>query len=212
MLLVDDRGRERPIEAILFDMDGTLIDSFAATVRAWRTWAEIHGVSDRLHIAHGQPVEASIRHTIPDIDDETLARHVQEQRIREASDVEGVVAAPGTVDMLAWLDQEQIEWAVVTSADLGLARARLGAAGIVPPLLVTRDDVDQGKPHPEPFLLGAERVGVAPGRCLVVEDAQAGVDSGQAAGSVTAGLGDLGADIRLEDMRHLHRLLVAARA
>lgn len=212
MLLTDDQGIERPIDALLFDMDGTLVDSFAATERAWRTWAEIHGVADRLRIAHGQPVEATVLATIPEVDDATLAAHIVEQRRRETADVDGVVAAEGTVDLLAWLQVQAIPWIVVTSADLGLAQARLSAAGITPPLIVSRDDVSRGKPHPEPFLLGAERVGSEPGRCLAVEDAAAGVESGRAAGAVTAGLGDLGADIRLDDMGHLHRLLMAARA
>ncbi len=212
MLLTDDQGIERPIDALLFDMDGTLVDSFAATERAWRTWAEIHGVADRLRIAHGQPVEATVLATIPEVDDATLAAHIVEQRRRETADVDGVVAAEGTIDLLAWLQVEDIPWIVVTSADLGLAQARLGAAGITPPLIVSRDDVSRGKPHPEPFLLGAERVGAEPDRCLAVEDALAGVESGRAAGTVTAGLGDLGADIRLDDIPHLHRLLIAARA
>lgn len=212
MLLIDDHGHERAIDAVLFDMDGTLVDSFAATERAWRTWAEIHGVADRLRIAHGQPVEATILQTMPEVDDATLTAHIVEQRARETADVDGVVAAVGTLDLLAWLEGEGVPWIVVTSADVGLARARLGAAGIEPPLLVSRDDVRQGKPHPEPFLLGAERVGAEPDRCLAVEDALAGVESGRAAGTVTAGLGDLGADIRLDDIPHLHRLLIAARA
>lgn len=212
MLLLDDLGRARAIDAVLFDMDGTLVDSVAATERAWQTWAEVHGVADRLRIAHGQPVEATILATIPEVDDETLAAHIAEQRARETADIDGVVAAAGALTLLTWLEGEGIPWAVVTSADVGLARARLGAAGIKSPLLVSRDDVSEGKPHPEPFLLGAERVGADPERCLAVEDAPAGVESGRAAGTVTAGLGDLGADIRLEGLGHLHRLLVAARA
>jgi len=212
MLLRDTRGRERPVEAILFDMDGTLVDSVAATERAWRTWAEIHGVTERLRIAHGQPVEASIRQTMPEIDDATLAIHRAEMREREASDIAGVVPIPGTVELLRWLEGEDIPWIIVTSADINLARARLGAAGIVPPRLVTRDDVTHGKPHPEPFLLGAERVGVVAERCLVVEDTQAGVDSGHGAGAVTAGIGSLHADLVVDDIPHLHRVLVAARA
>lgn len=212
MLLTDDHGRKRPIDAILFDMDGTLVDSVAATERAWRTWAELHGVSDRLRIAHGMPAETSIRQTIPEIDDATLAIHLAEQREREASDIADVVPIPGTVELLRWLDDMRVPWIIVTSADINLARARLGAAGIEPPLIVSRDDVTHGKPHPEPFALGAERVGVVAERCLVVEDTQAGVDSGQGAGAVTAGIGSLRADLIVDDIPHLHRLLVAARA
>ena len=211
MRLVDDAGAEHRIDAVLFDMDGTLVDSVAATERAWRTWADIHGVTDRLHIAHGQPADTTIRMTIPEIDDEALARHVAEQRVREASDVVDVVPTAGARELLAWLESRGLTWTIVTSADLDLARARLQAAGIEYSSIVTRDEVTHGKPHPEPFLLGAERVGVAPENCLVVEDTQAGVDSGRAAGAVTAGLGRLDADLLIDDLVHLRRLLDAAR-
>ncbi len=212
MLLLDDLGRERPVEAILFDMDGTLVDSVAASERAWQTWAAVHGVADRLRITHGQPVEATILATIPEVDHGTLAAHVAEQREREAGDLADVAPLAGSVDLLRWLDGEGIPWIIVTSADINLARARLGAAGITPPLIVTRDDVTHGKPHPEPFALGAQRVGVVAERCLVVEDTQVGVDSGRGAGAVTAGIGALQADLVVDDIPHLHRRLVAARA
>ncbi|MBI1351924.1 MAG: HAD-IA family hydrolase [Actinomycetales bacterium] len=175
LLLRDDRGAVREIDAALFDMDGTLVDSVVATERAHHDWARAHGVLDR-----------------------------------ESRDLDGVVATPGALEVTAWLDAHAIPWAVVTSADEPLARTRLGAAGISPTVLVSRRDTVRGKPDPDPFDTGARRAKVAAQRCLAVEDTQAGVDSGRAAGTLTAGLGDLDADIRIADLPHLIRLLDAS--
>ena len=206
----DDLGRPREIDAVLFDMDGTLVDSVKATERVYRAWAHAHGVLDRLDIAHGQPSEVSIARTMPGISDDALAAMVEQIMDLESRDLDGVEAVPGALDLLAWLDHLDVPWAVVTSADEPLARARLRAAGISPPILVSRRDTVRGKPDPEPFATGALRVDVRADRCLVVEDTQAGVDSGRAAGAVTAGLGNLDADIRIADLPHLIRLLTSS--
>ena len=203
----DDSGCMHPIDAVLFDMDGTLVDSTAATDRAYRAWAADHGVLDRLVIAHGQPSETSIAETMPGIADERLAVMVAEILERESADLDGVVATTGALDLLAWLDSRRVPWAVVTSADAPLARARLSAAGIQPSELVSRRDTVRGKPDPEPFAAGAMRVRVPAALCLVVEDTAAGVASGKAAGAVTAGLAGVAADLRVDDLPHLHRLL-----
>ena len=205
--LTDDAGRIRPIDAVLFDMDGTLVDSTAATERAYREWAADHGVLDRLVIAHGQPSESSIAQTMPGIEDGRLAAMVTEILDRETADLDGVVATPGALELIAWLEGRQVPWAVVTSADEPLARARLNAAGIEPATLVSRRDTIRGKPDPEPFAAGAVRVRVPAERCLVVEDTTAGVASGRAAGAVTGGLAIADADVQLHDLPHLHRLL-----
>ena len=203
LTLTDDLGAVHEIDAVLFDMDGTIVDSIAATERLWQDWAIEHGVADRLVIAHGQPASATIRAILPDIPEQEHARLVENQRLREVNDTDGVAATAGTEALLSWLDVNGIPWAVVTSADTDLARARLGVSSICPAHLVTIDDVERGKPHPDPFLLGAQRVGVPIGRCLVVEDTQAGIDSGRAAGAVTAGLGSVDADLRIHDMDDL---------
>lgn len=202
---------EYAIDGVLFDMDGTIVDSLHVTERIWTQWAVDHGVADRLVIQHGQPAEATIRHAMPELDDADFERILADQRIREASDVDGVLAMRGTHDLMEWLTAEGIAWAVVTSADASLASARLGAAGIYPPALVTCDDITHGKPHPEPFLLGATRIAVTIDRCLVVEDTEAGLASGRAAGARTAALGGLTGDLSIIDMADLHRQLLDAR-
>jgi HAD superfamily hydrolase (TIGR01509 family) len=126
--------------------------------------------------------------------------------------VSDVVAAPGADALLAALERLALPWAVVTSADIRLARARLGAAGIPdPPLLVTLDDVRVGKPDPEGYLLAARRLGVDPARCLVVEDAEPGVAAGRAAGAVVAGLRGVSADVAVADLGELAAALLASR-
>ena len=94
-----------------------------------------------------------------------------------------VRALPGAREAVAGLPRNR--WAVVTSGNRRLALARLAAAGLTAPALVTADDVARGKPDPEPYLLGARRLGVEPGRCLVVEDAPSGLQAAQAAGMGT---------------------------
>lgn len=121
-------------------------------------------------------------------------------------------ALPGAHDLLAVLDRLAMLWAVVTSADKRLVKARLDAAGIVPPLLVTAEDVIRGKPDAEGYLAAAGRLGVAAARCLMVEDSVAGLAAGRAAGMRTAGLRGLRADMQLRDLSHLAHLLHRSRA
>jgi HAD superfamily hydrolase (TIGR01509 family) len=124
-------------------------------------------------------------------------------------DLTDVVAAPRAEALLAALRELDPPWAVVTSADVRLARARLGAAGIPdPPLLVSVEDVRVGKPDPEGFLIAAARLGAAPARCLVVEDAEPGVKAGRAAGMTVAGLRGIEADVAVADLGELADLLL----
>lgn len=200
-------GDVREIHGVLFDMDGTLVDSTAATERTWRAWAQEHGAQDRLTILHGQPAIATVRSCFPEATDDELDRLWRWQVEAERTDLQGVVAMPGAHDLLRWLDDSGVPWIVVTSADLALAQARLGAAGILPPDIVTIEDVTSGKPDPEPFIAGARRLELDVTRCLVVEDAAAGVTAGLAAGAVTAALNGHPADLTIDDLSHLHRLL-----
>lgn len=133
-----------------------------------------------------------------------MAEATARQLALQYDDLRDVVPSAGALDLLATL---RLPWAVVTSADAPLAAARLGAAGITPPLLVTVDDVSAGKPDPEGYLLAATRLGVDPARCLVVEDCEPGLAAGRAAGASTAALKGLPGDVRLADLSALRRLL-----
>jgi HAD superfamily hydrolase (TIGR01509 family) len=200
--------------AVLLDMDGTLVDSDAAVERAWTAWAAEHGVDPDavLAVAHGSPPDPTVRRMLPDLDDRAVARAAARQMDLQYDDLSDVVAAPGAAALLAALARLGLPWAVVTSADVRLARARLGAAGLPdPPLLVTVEDVRAGKPDPEGYLLAATRLGVDPARCLVVEDAGPGVEAGRAAGAVVAGLRGIEADVAVADLGVLARLLLRAR-
>jgi HAD superfamily hydrolase (TIGR01509 family) len=194
-------------------MDGTLVDSDAAVERAWTGWAAEHGVDPDavLAIAHGSPPEPTVRRILPDLDERAVARAAVRQMDLQYDDLSDVVAAPGADALLAALDRLALPWAVVTSADVRLARARLGAAGIPePPLLVTVEDVRVGKPDPEGYLVAAARLGVDPSRCLVVEDAGPGVAAGRAAGMTVAGLRGIGSDVAVADLGVLADLLLRA--
>ncbi|HEX8421472.1 MAG TPA: HAD-IA family hydrolase [Sphingomonas sp.] len=170
----------RYFDAFLFDMDGTLITSIDSANRAWTTWSEMRGFDPAyvISIMHGvRTVETMKRLGVSDPEAEAawITR-------REIEDTEGVETIAGVEDFLASIPKDC--WAIVTSASRALAEARLARAGIpVPPILVTSDDVDRGKPDPSCFLLGAERLGVKASRCLVLEDTVAGLTAADAAGA-----------------------------
>lgn len=175
-------------EAVLLDSDSTLVDSEAAVARSWEAWADRYGVPPgRLGETHGMPS----RQTIGRLDRELgLGLDLEEAGAVfdeiELSDLEDVVALPGASEALAALGDRA---AVVTSAGRPLATARLRSAGLTPPaVLVCADEVERGKPDPDPYLQAATRLGVDPARCLVVEDSAAGVRSGHAAGAATLAL------------------------
>ena len=202
-MIVDLTGLDE-LAAVLFDMDGTLVDSDAAVERAWTTWAREYGVDVDPITLHGRPADTTVRALRPDLDDAAVAAATAYQLDLQYDDLADVVPTPGALDLLAGLS---LPWAVVTSADDRLARARLGAAGIAAPVLVTVDDISCGKPHPEGFLLAARRLGVEPTRCLVVEDAPAGVAAGRAAGAPVAALKGVEGDITIADLVELAALL-----
>ncbi|WP_433203358.1 HAD family hydrolase [Dactylosporangium sp. CS-047395] len=201
----------RRFAAVLLDMDGTLVDSDAAVERAWITWAGEAGVGvdDIRPRMHGNPALTTIRAVRPDLDAPAAERAALRQMELQYADLHDVVPTPGTDDLVTALRELGLPWAVVTSADKQLAAARLGAAGIAPPLLVTVEETPRGKPHPDPYLVAAARLGVDPAACLVVEDSQPGIDAGHAAGCTVAALRGLDADIRLDSLADLARLLRA---
>jgi sugar-phosphatase len=171
----------RPFSAFLFDMDGTILTSIKAAERVWGQWAASHGldVDAFLPTIHGKRTEETIRALdLPGVDPLAEAAFITRAEIE---DVAGVEAIAGVATFLASLPRER--WAIVTSAPRLLAEARIAAAGLpVPEVLVAAEDVERGKPAPDPFLLGARKLGVAPADCLVFEDTLAGLRSAAAAG------------------------------
>jgi mannitol-1-/sugar-/sorbitol-6-phosphatase len=166
---------------VLFDLDGVLADSTPAVARVWTFWANKHGFDpqETVRKAHGRPSLTTIRELLPNAD------HAAENAIverMEIEDVEDVVALPGAAELLQALPADK--WTVVTSCTRRLALVRLRVAGLpIPERLVTSNDITHGKPHPEPFLKGAEILGFAPADCVVFEDAPAGIRAGKAAGT-----------------------------
>lgn len=197
----------RELRAVLFDMDGTLVTSDASVERAWTTWASEYGVdpAEVLSQAHGAPAESTVDRMLPELSAKARTTAAARQLELQYDDLSDVVAAPGALEVLAALNG--LPWAVVTSADHRLAKARLGAAGIDPPLLVTIEDISRGKPDPEGYLRAAELLAVDPQYCLVVEDAEVGLAAGRAAGARTAALKGLNGDLRLKDLHQLAAFL-----
>jgi sugar-phosphatase len=174
--------------ALLFDMDGTLVDSTVVVERTWRRFARRHGLDaeEILATAHGRRTgETVARYAPPGTDAEAeTARLVAE----EVADVDGIVPVPGAADLLAALPPGT--WAVVTSAGRELTHRRMAAAGLpVPEVLVSADDVTAGKPSPEGYLAAAAALGVDPARTAVFEDAEAGLRAARASGATPVVVG-----------------------
>ncbi|HET9838694.1 MAG TPA: HAD family hydrolase [Candidatus Angelobacter sp.] len=175
-------------KAILFDMDGVLIDSAPAVERVWRQWAHAHHLDPEKVVAqaHGRRSIETIRAVAPHMQAERENMKVEQMEIE---DKEGVTALPGALPLLRRLPTER--FAIVTSATRPLAIARLGYAGLpLPRYMVTADDVVQGKPSPEPYLSGAALLGVAPADCIVCEDTPPGIASAHAAGMRAIAVGN----------------------
>lgn len=180
---VEPRGlaalSDRTFGGVIFDMDGTLVDSTPAVLRSWVTWAKELGIDPlRLQGFHGVPAATIAAQFVPAQD---LDRSLQRITELEINDVDDIVVLPGAAEALAALASAPN--AIATSCTRPLADARIGASGLVAPdVVVTVDDVTRGKPHPDPFLLAAERLGLDPADCLVVEDAPLGLQAARAAG------------------------------
>ncbi|MBP2848923.1 sugar phosphatase [Dickeya oryzae] len=172
-------------KGFLFDLDGTLVDSLPAVERAWSNWARDHDIAPQtvLDFIHGKQAITSLRHFLAGASEETIQREFVELEQVEATDTAGIVAMPGAQALLTRLDELDIPWAIVTSGTVPIAHARHREAGLSAPReFITAEQVARGKPNPDAYLLGAERLGLSPAECVVVEDAPAGVLSGLAAG------------------------------
>jgi sugar-phosphatase len=168
-------------KALLFDMDGVLINSIPAVTRVWTRWALAHGFDPQevVHRAHGRPSITTLRELLPNGDYEAENRRIEQA---EMEDLDGIVPLPGARELLLSLPLDA--WAIVTSCTRPLAQVRIRTAGLpTPGHLITSSDITQGKPHPEPYLKGAASLGVAAPDCIVVEDVPAGITSGKNAGA-----------------------------
>jgi mannitol-1-/sugar-/sorbitol-6-phosphatase len=172
-------------QALLFDLDGVLIDSTPAVTRVWSRWAVEHDFDPErvVHLAHGRPSRSTIHELLPHADVAAEDRIVERW---EMEDTDGVVFLPGAQQLLESLPLDR--WTIATSCTRPLAEVRLRAAGLrIPEQMVTSSDVTHGKPHPEPYLKAAAKLGIRPEDCIVVEDAPAGVRAGKAAGARVIG-------------------------
>ncbi|MET9448760.1 HAD-IA family hydrolase [Streptomyces cinerochromogenes] len=178
--------------ALLFDMDGTLVDSTALVESTWAGFCARHGtdLTEVLDFAHGRPTRETVGHFVPD--PELAASETRRLVAHEESETTGITEIPGARSLLAALPRGS--WAVVTSAGRKLAEVRLAAAGLpLPEVMVSADDVVRGKPHPEGYLRAAAILGVEPADTIVFEDSGAGVRAGLASGARTVVIGGLDA-------------------
>ncbi len=171
-------------KGVLFDLDGTLIDSTPAITRSWSAVLTEIGIPlDVLPSLHGSPSRQSLHRLLPDAPDNEIDHWARKIENLEVVDTGGIVLLPGARELFAYLDSKSIEWFIVTSCTRELGTSRANSVGLtLPPKSVFFDDVVKGKPHPDPYLLGLERLGLPASEALVLEDAPAGVRSGKAAG------------------------------
>ena len=167
-------------DAVLFDLDGVLVDSRHCIERHWLEWASQHHLNaDKvLHYAHGRRTVETIHLVAPDLDAEREATALETS---EASDTDGLIKIPGALELLHSIPADA--WGIATSGTHAIAATRLAFGGLpVPDVLITSEDVEKGKPDPEPYLFAAMMLGVKPASCVVIEDAPSGIQAGRAAG------------------------------
>ncbi len=204
------------MRVFLFDIDGTLVDSSASIEHVWRRVAGEFGAdaTEILRACHGRRDADMVEDFFaPELRQAVMAR----VSFLDTESADQVVATAGARELLAMLDEGR--WAAVTSGPRPLMAARLRAAGLpVPEVLITADDVEFGKPHPEGYLMAATALGVSPTSCVVVEDSPAGVAAGRAAGAMVVAVttthpADLlrDADVVVSDLTELPRALAPPR-
>lgn len=177
-------------KGLLFDLDGTLVDSSEPIKRAWISTAQEAGIPlEKLVGFHGIPAGQTLKLLLSDRTEAEINHWIEVITQKEVADTEGIKANPGAHELFSELTERNISWTIVTSCTRDLAIARLSAVGLpIPENFVTADQVSRGKPHPEPFQLGAQRLSLSPASCYAVEDSIAGLSSAQAAGCKTIAL------------------------
>lgn len=171
---------------IVFDLDGVLVDSSAIVERHWRRWAVLHGIEIEsiLSISTGKRNIEVMREVAPHLD---IEREAATMDAREAQDLEGLRRYPGSIELLSSLPANR--WAIATSGARDTATARLKTVGLpIPDVLVTADDVENGKPHPEPYTRAAILLGIPATHCVAVEDAPSGIAAATTAGMTVIGI------------------------
>lgn len=172
--------------AILFDLDGVLVDSTSSVSRQYRLWAQKTNLDPQTveNIPHGVRAVDVVRQLAPHLDAEAEVETLEKM---EAEDQEGVVVMPGAVELLRSIPEGR--WCVVTSGTRYLATCRLMHAHLpIPRIMISADDVSKGKPDPEPYLTGARLLGMNASDCLVIEDAPAGIQAAHAGGMKVIGM------------------------
>lgn len=172
---------------MLFDLDGTLVNSLDFVEKSWTAWSEKKGLNsaDVRNYLHGKTAINTLRHFMPGASDSVVEHEFRILEDFEARNVDGITPVAGAVDLLTRLDALGVPWGIVTSGSHKVASARIKQAGFpFPSVLVTSEEIQVGKPHPEPFLLGAERLGLTPFHCIAFEDSSAGMTSAKEAGCV----------------------------
>lgn len=194
--------------ALLLDMDSTIVNSEAVVERCWRRWAAEQGLDadEVLKVVHGRQGWATMAALLPERPMELNHEDNRRMLEQETADVDGVVPVPGAPAFMAAL--ARLPHALVTSADIALSDARMGAAGLpMPDVRITAESVSASKPDPEGFLKGAAELGYAPEDCVVFEDSEAGIAAGRAAGMRVVGVGERAAafwpDVHVRDLEQV---------
>ncbi|ORZ18741.1 HAD-superfamily hydrolase subfamily IA, variant 3 [Absidia repens] len=168
------------IKGVIFDLDGTMVDSTALVIKHWYNFAEQEGLDPVkiLATSHGRRTIETIAEWVPE---KATQEYVDEMEKNLAEETDGLKVLPGVMALLDCIPLGK--WGICTAATSLIAKKRLQQCGLpVPESLSTGDKVSRGKPDPEGYLNAAELLGVAPSDCLIFEDAPAGVQSGKAAG------------------------------
>lgn len=172
-------------KGFLFDLDGTLVDSLPVVEHCWALFGERVGVSTQEinDYIHGKPAIESIRHFMPNASEQEITETFRWLEKLESTQTEGLAPLPGAIALINRLNKLNIPWAIVTSGTVPIASTRQSVTGIPEPKhWVTAECINKGKPNPEPYLLGAKKLGLLPQDCVVFEDAAAGIYSGLDAG------------------------------